>query len=80
MDLLGRRAMLAGGLAMGLAGKARAAGWDDILLDGRGQTVAFHASGGDERTNAFITWAGKRVRALYGIDLRQMKLPDTAQV
>lgn len=75
-----RRAVLGGGLALGLAGPARAGEWDDILRDGRGQEVFFHAWGGDERTNAFITWAGGRARALHGIELRHVKLRDTTEV
>ncbi len=82
---ISRRAMLAGGLAVGLGGSGRAfgrtrpAGWDEILRDGRSQPVFFYARGDDERTNAFITWAGGRVRALYGIELRQVELRDTAE-
>jgi putative thiamine transport system substrate-binding protein len=90
---LSRRAVFSGALTLGFAGRVNAAGpdnargddagwddagWEQILRDGRGQAVAFHAWGGDERTNAFIAWTARRVRAIYGIDLRQVKLPDIA--
>ena len=78
-----RRAWLSGSLlfsgVLGFAGQARAAGWDDILRDGRGQEVFFHAWGGDGRTNAFIVWASGRVRDLYGVRLRHVKLHDAAE-
>jgi putative thiamine transport system substrate-binding protein len=77
---ISRRGVLSAGLALGFAGPARAAaGWDDILRDARGQEVFFHAWGGDERTNAFIAWAGGRLRALYRIELRHVKLRDTSE-
>ncbi len=82
-----RRAVLAAGLplglplgmALGLAGQARAAGWDDVLREGRGQEVSFHAWDGDERTNAFIAWAGRRVRELHGVELRHVRLRDVSE-
>lgn len=36
--------------------------WPDILARAKGQTVYWNAWGGDERTNAFIAWAGDEVR------------------
>jgi putative thiamine transport system substrate-binding protein len=70
---------LAAGLALASPGQARAASWEDILRDGTGQPVFFHAWGGDERTNAFIAWTGLRVRSLYGINLRHVKLQDVTE-
>ncbi len=83
--------MLSGALVLGCVGEARAAvgaqpngdddvaGWADILREGSGQTVAFHAWGGDERINAFIAWAGAQARVLYGVQLRHVKLRDAAE-
>lgn len=51
--------------------------WDEIVAAAEGQTVHFNAWGGDARINAYIVWAGERVKALYGIDLVQVKLSDT---
>ena len=52
--------------------------WEDIVSAASGQTVHFNAWGGDERINGYIAWAAERVRSLYGIDLVQVKLSDTA--
>ncbi len=62
------------------AGSALAdSGWDDTLAKARGQTVYWNAWGGDERTNAFISWAGEQVKARYGVTIQQVKLTDTAE-
>ena len=37
------------------------------------------AWGGDERTNAFITWVGDEVKRRYGVRVEQVKLKDTAE-
>jgi len=59
---------------------ATAAGeWDDIAAKARGQTVYWNAWGGDERINAYIAWAGKRVAEDYGVTVRHVKLTDTAE-
>ncbi|MFC3165954.1 ABC transporter substrate-binding protein [Ciceribacter thiooxidans] len=62
------------------AGSALAdSGWDDTLAKARGQTVYWNAWAGDERTNAFISWAGEQVKARYGVTVQQVKLTDTAE-
>ena len=72
-------------MALCFAGVAEAVGetleaqWANILRSGRGQHVVFDARGGDERTNAFIVWAGGRVRDLYGVEVLHVKLRDTAE-
>ena len=82
---LTRRVVLSAGLSLGFAGGAAAASeplaaqWANILRYGRGQRVAFAARVGDERTNAFIVWASGRVRDLYGVEVRHVKLRDTAE-
>ncbi|WP_172327453.1 ABC transporter substrate-binding protein [Mangrovicoccus sp. HB161399] len=58
---------------------ASADDWDATLEAARGRTVHFHAWGGDERTNAFISWVGDRVEAAHGVTLRHVKLGDTAE-
>ena len=44
-----------------------------------GQTVFFNAWGGDERINAYIAWAGDRVREDFGVTVQHVKLADTAE-
>jgi putative thiamine transport system substrate-binding protein len=76
-------ARLLAAAAMVFAGPALAdplpARFEDALAAARGQTVYFNAWGGNERINAYIAWAGDRVKALYGVELRHVKLADTAE-
>jgi putative thiamine transport system substrate-binding protein len=58
---------------------AHAASWDDALAEARGQTVYWHAWGGDPQINAYIDWVGDQVEARHGIDLIHVKLTDTAE-
>ncbi|HEX6957059.1 MAG TPA: ABC transporter substrate-binding protein [Ferrovibrio sp.] len=53
--------------------------WDAVLRAARGQTVYFNAWGGDDRTNAFIRWAGEQTEMRYGVAIRHVKLRDTAE-
>ena len=53
--------------------------WPDIVARAKGQTVYWNAWGGDERTNAFIAWAGGEVKRRYGITVEQVKLKDTSE-
>ena len=53
--------------------------WSDVVAKARGQAVNFNAWGGDDKTNAFIEWAGGEVRRRYGVELVHVKLKDTAE-
>jgi len=53
--------------------------WDEIVAAAEGQTVYWNAWAGDERGNAFIAWAGERVRERYGVRIEHVKLTDTAE-
>ncbi len=64
--------------AIGVASPALA-DWQATLDVARGQTVYWNAWGGDERTNAFISWAGQETERLYGVKIEQVKLTDTAE-
>jgi len=55
------------------------ADWEDTLAAARGQTVYWHAWGGDERTNDFIAWVGEETERLHGVSVQQVKLSDTAE-
>jgi putative thiamine transport system substrate-binding protein len=68
-------------LATALAAPARAQtpGWPAIEARARGQSVAFYAWGGDDKTNAFIAWAAEQLKAAHDIDLRHVKLRDTSE-
>lgn len=74
-----KRLMSTLALAALTASPALAQDWQATLDAARGQTVYWNAWGGDERTNAFITWAGTQTEALYGVKIAQVKLTDTAE-
>lgn len=65
-------------LATALATPALA-DWQATLDAARGQTVYWNAWGGDERTNAFITWVGQETERLHGVRVQQVKLTSTAE-
>lgn len=52
--------------------------WDMVLEQARGQTVYWHAWGGDARINAFITSVGDDLQARHGVTLEHVRLADTA--
>lgn len=54
-------------------------GWDAVLAEAEGQTVYWHAWGGDPKINAFIAWVGEEARARHGVTLEQVKLADTTE-
>ena len=53
--------------------------WQSVVNKSRGQTVYWNAWGGDSRTNEFIAWVGKQAQARYGLNVKHVKLTDTAE-
>ena len=53
--------------------------WPEVLAKARGQTVYWNAWAGDEKTNAFIAWAGEQVKARHGVTVQHVRLKDTAE-
>jgi len=53
--------------------------WQQTLDQAAGDTVYWHAWGGDTRTNDFITWAGVQTAALYDVKVKQVKLSSTSE-
>lgn len=53
--------------------------WEGIRERARGQSVYWNAWGGDEPTNAFIAWVGRRVKETAGVNLVHVKLALTAE-
>ncbi len=51
--------------------------WPAVLEAARGQTVYWHAWGGDERINAFIGWVGEELHTRHGVRLEQVRLAAT---
>ena len=52
---------------------AHAEEWPSILEQAKGQTVNFHAWGGDEHINSYIQWAIERVKDDYGVTVKHIK-------
>ncbi|MEM6973420.1 MAG: ABC transporter substrate-binding protein [Pseudomonadota bacterium] len=53
--------------------------WQAVLEAAEGQTVYWHAWGGDARINAYIAWAGETVEERFGVTVNHVKLSDTAE-
>lgn len=66
-------------LSAGRFGPARATTpWESVLAEAQGQTVWFHAWGGDPKINDFIVWLGELAQARHGVTLNHVKLASTA--
>ena len=65
---------------MGFALSSAAAMTDIAALEkeAKGQTVYFNAWGGDEKINAYISWAGQQMKERYDVSVDHVKLTDTA--
>ena len=57
---------------------AAAQDWQTVLDAARGQTVYFHAWGGDPKINDFIAFVGAGAEARYGVKVEQVKLAATS--
>lgn len=58
--------------------RAMAAGWENVLTAAKGQTVWWHAWGGDPKINDFIAWVGGLALERHGVTLNHVKLASTA--
>lgn len=54
--------------------------WKTVLEQARGQTVYWHAWGGEPRINDYIAWVGATLKERHGVELVQVKVDDTANV
>lgn len=52
--------------------------WAAVVSEAKGQTVYWHAWGGDPKINDFITWVGEQAQARYGVTIEHVKLASTA--
>lgn len=52
--------------------------WPAVLDEARGQTVYWHAWGGDPRINSFISQVGDALQRRHGVTLEHVRLADTA--
>jgi putative thiamine transport system substrate-binding protein len=74
--------ILAGLTLAGVAGvpgaRAQSRQWEDILAEAKGQTVYWHAWGGDPKINSFIAWVGEQAKMRHDVTLEHVKLASTA--
>ena len=56
------------------------ANWEAVLAEAKGQTVYFHAWGGEPRINDYIAWAAQTVLERFGVRVVHVKVSDTAEV
>jgi putative thiamine transport system substrate-binding protein len=73
----GQMGLAASALAYGPR-PARAADWQAVLEAARGQTVWWHAWGGDPKINDFIAWLGAEAQVRHGVSIEHVKLAATA--
>ncbi len=59
--------------------RAETSDWDDVVAAADGQTVYWHAWGGDENVNRYIAWAAEQVRDKYGITLRHVRVGNISE-
>lgn len=52
--------------------------WQETLAAAKGQTVYFHAWGGEPRINAYIDWAAGKVKDRFGVTVKHVKVSETA--
>ncbi len=57
---------------------AHAGSWEAILAEAKGQTVYWHAWGGDTKINDFIAFIGAEAQKRHGVMLEHVKLASTA--
>lgn len=81
------QATLASLLALGTANAAdkkmsdpNPADWTSVLEEAKGQTVYWHAWGGEPRINDYIAWAGRQISERHGVELVHVKVSDTGSV
>ena len=54
--------------------------WEDTLLKSSGQTIFFHAWGGDRNINSYIRWATDEIKKRHNINVKHVKVSDTSNV
>lgn len=73
-------AMIVATSSVALAADPDPSDWDAVLSEAAGQTVYWHAWGGAENINDYISWVGERVLADYDVTLEHVKITETAAV
>jgi putative thiamine transport system substrate-binding protein len=71
-------ALVSAALSLPALAQPDPADWPAVLAEAQGQTVYWHAWGGDPRINDFIAWVGELAQDRYGVTVEQVKLASTA--
>ncbi|PSW21553.1 ABC transporter substrate-binding protein [Photobacterium sanctipauli] len=77
--LLGLALALTTSLAPATATETAQAQWQKTLAEAEGQTVYFNAWGGSQEINDYLRWAGRQLKAQYGVNLKHVKVADIAE-
>lgn len=77
-SLISSLAMVASALSVSSA-FAEDVHWDDVVKKAEGQSVYFHAWGGSQEINRYLQWAGKELKAQYGVNFNHVKVTDIAE-
>ena len=73
--------LLAMAFTQGAAAGAKEVSWEQIVQRAKGQTVDWHMWGGFPSTNTYVNgFVARRVKELYGINLRQVPVTDISEV
>ena len=72
--------VLLGLMSSAVAGNVDPANWPAVLKAAKGQTVYWHAWGGEPRINSYIARVGAVLKNKYDVTLVQVKVTDTANV
>ena len=78
MKMSAAATVLAACLALPAAAQPDPAAWTAVLEEAKGQTVYWHAWGGDPKINDFISWVGEQALSRHGVTVMQVKLASTA--
>lgn len=78
MKMSAAASVLAACLALPAAAQPDPAEWSAVLEEAKGQTVYWHAWGGDPKINDFISWVGEQALSRHGVTVMQVKLASTA--
>ncbi|KJZ12410.1 hypothetical protein TW85_14895 [Marinomonas sp. S3726] len=73
-----KKSLLVSGVLASLISTAGAQDWQDTLEEAKGQTVYWNAWGGSDNINAYIDWIKSSVKEEYQVNLKHVKLADTA--
>ena len=67
-----------GGITTGY-GRTATPDWNDVVSAAEGQTVYWHAWGGDENVNRYVAWVADQVRDQYSITLRHVRVGNISE-